>query len=118
MITALLLAALLSFQPAPAEPPAAGPAGATPAATVPDDEEDWGFPPPAPPVSDADAREAANRAAIERAEQARIEAQGVPRARPRGMLCRETDVGLVCATSERALDDQERRLREQRARDD
>jgi hypothetical protein len=34
------------------------------------------------------------------------------------MLCRETDVGLVCATSERALDDQERRLREQRARDD
>jgi len=110
MIAALLLAIVLACQPAPAVPPTAEPSVATS-----NDDEDWGFPPPAPPISEAEAREAANRAAIERAEQARIESQGPPPRKSGKMICRETDVGLVCGTSERALVEQEQRLRDQLA---
>ncbi|NBB14931.1 hypothetical protein GVN21_06080 [Caulobacter sp. SLTY] len=95
----------------PATPPAAAPAKAD------GEDEDWGIEAfraaaPAKPAQ-AEAREAANRAAIARAEQARQDAAGAwPEPAEKTMTCRETPTGLVCGTSEKAMDEQERLTKE------
>lgn len=77
-----------------------------------DTEEDWGIDAfmasQAPPTikTEAEAREAANRAAIERAEQAGKEANAPPGAWPDEgkMRCKTTDNGFVCGNSDKALE--------------
>lgn len=65
------------------------------------------------PQTEEEKRAAANAAAIARAEQARQEASGAwPQSEKPKLKCRETSTGLVCGSSDRALDEQEQRLKE------
>jgi hypothetical protein len=119
-MSSLLMLALLLVGQAPAAPASSDPRppAGTPASAG-EDDEDWGIEAfraaaPAKPVqTEAEARETANRAAIARAERARQDAAGAwPEPKKKTMKCRETPTGIVCGTSEKAMDEQERLTKE------
>lgn len=68
----------------------------------------WGFTPKADPAqTDEEKRAAANRAALERAEQAGRDANEPPGAWPDEgkMRCKTTESGFVCGNSDKALEE-------------